>query len=221
MISKIYLTIDDSPSVHMDKKVSFLKKHNIPAVFYARGEHIEKYPNQIINAIQHGFLIGNHSYTHPYFSQISLTQCLEEIMNTEKLINECYLSSGKERICKVIRLPFGDRGAGPKVKEAANEPNTVKVLELQSFLKSNNFKTLNFQPTNSYIDSHWDWDTEDYKSKHISDKDSYLNKMHRFFNDYQEDSAVILLHDFYNNHDLFKASMTFLLSKKVQFLDYL
>ncbi|MEI8295441.1 MAG: polysaccharide deacetylase family protein [Alphaproteobacteria bacterium] len=220
MISKVYLTIDDSPSIHMDKKVSFLREHNIPAIFYARGECIEKYPHQIANAIQYGFLIGNHSYTHPCFSQISLTQCLEEIIKTETLINQCYRSAGKKRPCKIIRLPFADRGAGPKAKEAANETEKTKVLELQSFLKKNDFKALNFQPINSYIDSHWNWDTEDYKTKHISNKDLYLSKMHHFFNDYKKESAVILLHDFDNNHHLFEASMAFLLNKKVQFLDY-
>lgn len=42
MLRKIYLTIDGAPSIHMDKKVSILKEHNIPAIFYGRGEWIEK-----------------------------------------------------------------------------------------------------------------------------------------------------------------------------------
>ncbi|MFO1257532.1 MAG: polysaccharide deacetylase family protein [Gammaproteobacteria bacterium] len=219
MISKIYLTIDDSPSIHTDKKVYFLRKHNISAIFYARGEFIEKYPNQIINAIQHGFIIGNHSYTHPYFSKISLTQCLKELEQTENLINECYLTSGIERPCKIVRFPFADRGAGPKAKEAVSHLEKMKVLELQSFLRKNDFKSLNFQPINSYLDSYWDWDTEDYKTKHISNKDLYLSKMHSFLNDYEKEKAVMLLHDFDTNHHLFEASMTFLLNKKIQFLD--
>lgn len=220
MLHQIYLTIDDSPSIHMDKKVSFLKDHKIPALFYARGESIEKHPNQIVNAIQHGFLIGNHSYTHPYFSNISFTHCLEEIVRTEILINQCYRAAGKERPRKVIRLPFGDRGAGPQGQKAATEIERIKIQKIQDFLQENNFKPLDFQPIHSYIDSHWDWDTQDYKTKHISNKDLYLSKMHHFFNDYKHESAVILLHDFDNNHHLFEASMTFLLSKKLQFLDY-
>ena len=89
MTIKLYLTIDDSPSMHMDKKVAFLKSKNIPAIFYARGEYIKKYPEQIVNAIKNGFLIGNHSYTHPYFSEIRIEECFDEILKTEKLINKC------------------------------------------------------------------------------------------------------------------------------------
>lgn len=94
MINKVYWTIDDSPSIHMDKKVSFLKKNNVPAIFYARGEFIKKRPEQITNAIQQGFLIGNHSYTHPYFSKISIHQFLDEIVRTEELIDASYQSAG-------------------------------------------------------------------------------------------------------------------------------
>ena len=32
MLSKLYLTIDDSPSIHMNKKVDFLMSKNIPAI---------------------------------------------------------------------------------------------------------------------------------------------------------------------------------------------
>lgn len=220
MISKVYLTIDDSPSIHMDKKVSFLREHSIPAIFYARGEYIEKHPNQIINAIRHGFLIGNHSYTHPNFSQIPLDQCIQEILKTEQHIDSCYKAAQKDRPLKIIRFPFADRGAGAKTKEAVTEAEKRKVRELQFFLKEHNFTALRFQLMNSYIDSHWDWDTEDYKKKYISDEDLYLNRMHQFFNNYKNELAVVLLHDFDTNHHLFEASMKFLLSKKIQFLDY-
>jgi peptidoglycan-N-acetylglucosamine deacetylase len=220
MLTKIYLTIDDSPSVHMDKKVDFLIGQNISAIFYARGEYISKHPDQIIYAINNGFLIGNHSYTHPYFSEIPLAECIDEIIRTEKLIDQCYSSADRTRPCKIVRLPFADRGAGAKAKEAKSEPEKTKVQELQYFLKKNNFKTLNFQPINSFLDSYWDWDTEDYKTKHISDQRLYLMEMKKFFEGCKKDTAVILLHDFDNNHHLFEASMNFLLDRKVEFLNY-
>lgn len=78
----IYLTIDDGPSQHTHKKVDYLKKHNIPAIWYARGEHIERYPDQLMYAITNGFLVGNHSYSHPYFSNISLEECIAQLILT-------------------------------------------------------------------------------------------------------------------------------------------
>lgn len=220
MLSKIYLTIDDSPSIHMNKKVDFLISKNIPAIFYARGEYIFKHPGQIVNAIKNGFLIGNHSYSHPYFSEITLSESIDEIVRTEQLIEKCYQSAGKLRPHKIIRLPFADRGAGAKAKEPESELEKNKVRDIQVFLKENKFKALNFQTADSYIDSYWDWDTEDYKTKHINDLGTYIKNMKKFFDGYKSDAAVILLHDFDNNHHLFEASMEFLLKQKVEFLNY-
>lgn len=218
-LQKIYLTIDDSPSIHMDKKVSFLKKHNIPAIFYARGEHIAAHTDQIINAIQHGFLIGNHSYSHPHFSQISFNQCTSEILKTEKLIQECYKLANKVRPCKIIRLPYGDRGVGENAKTAQSQEEQSKVKAIQDFLKENDFVALNFQ-SDHFIDAHWDWDTQDYKRKHISDEKLYLDKIKTFFGQHQKETAILLLHDFDNNNHLFKPSMQFLLDQKIEFLNY-
>ena len=133
-LSKVYLTIDDSPSIHTDKKILFLKNKDIPAILYARGEYVKKYPKQIINAIKNGFLIGNHSYTHPYFYEITLSQCFDEILLTENLINECYRLAQTKRPCKIVRLPFADRGAGPKARVAREQSKKTKVKEIQSFV---------------------------------------------------------------------------------------
>lgn len=218
-LRKAYLTIDDSPSIHMDKKVAFLKKQKIPAIFYARGEFIEKHPKQVINAIDNDFLIGNHSYTHPYFSKIAIEQCFEEILVTEKLINECYTLAKKERPCKIIRLPFGDRGAGAKTKLAQNKNEKDKVQKIQYFLAENHFIALNIHAfADDFIDSYWDWDTEDYKTKHISKQKLYLENIRNFFDKYKKDTAVILLHDFDTNHHLFELSMKFLIEKNIKFL---
>jgi len=219
MITKIYLTIDDAPSMHMDKKVSFLKERNIPAIFYVRGEYVEKHCSRVVNAINNGFLIGNHSYSHPYFSQITLEQCFQEILRTEQLIDQCYDVAQKRRPLKIVRLPFGDRGAGPNAKIAKDNHEEMRVQAIQNFLCTQNFTSINFYgAADGFIDSYWDWDTEDYKAKHIADVNLYLNKMQDFFDSYTTDTAVILLHDFDNNQHLFEVSMEFLLSKRIHFL---
>ena len=111
-MNNIYLTIDDAPSSHLTDKINFLSEHHIPAIFFCRGEFLEKNKLLVINAIQKGFIIGNHSYTHPYFLQTPLDVIYEEIQKTEDLIDECYLQAHVKRPYKLIRLPFGDRGAG-------------------------------------------------------------------------------------------------------------
>lgn len=224
-IKSIYLTIDDAPSMHMGKKVAFLKKHSIPALFYARGEHIKKYPEQIINAINNGFLIGNHSLSHPSFSTITLQECFDEIVATEQLIDECYAQAQVRRPHKVMRFPFGDRGAGPDGAQAHTERQLIHVQQIQHFLKENNFSQIIFGMhkdsfTDSFIDSLWDWDTQDYKSKHIQNFMLYLERLNAFCDTYTSESAIMLVHDFDGNHQLFELTMQFLMAQNIQFLDY-
>ena len=71
LLKKVYLTIDDSPGTQFTQKVDLLAKHDIPAVFFCIGELMEKYPAAVVDSIHKGFIIANHSYTHPAFSKIS------------------------------------------------------------------------------------------------------------------------------------------------------
>ena len=109
-MKKILLTIDDTPSSFTNRRIEVLQKYDIPAVVFARGEFIEKNKQQLINVIKSGFLVGNHSYSHSYFSNITFMECVEEINKTEELIDECYLKADVKRRRKIIRFPFGDRG---------------------------------------------------------------------------------------------------------------
>lgn len=81
-----YLTIDDSPSKDMKSKVDYLLAKSIPAIWFCRGEFMEQHLPHVTYAIENGFIIGNHSYTHPYFSTLSLAQCAQEISKTEQMI---------------------------------------------------------------------------------------------------------------------------------------
>lgn len=74
MGKKVYLTIDDSPSKDFRDKVNFLYERNIPAIFFCIGENIIKYKEDIEDAIRKGFLIGNHSFNHKHFSDMSIDE---------------------------------------------------------------------------------------------------------------------------------------------------
>ncbi len=221
-IKSIYLTIDDSPSKTMGRKLEFLSKHKIPAVFFCRGEFIPLYKNYVVTAIQQNYLIGNHSYTHPYFSHLPLTQCIDEILETENLIEECYQDAGKHRPCKVIRLPFGDRGAGEHAKKATSDEDKDKVEKIQIFLKGLDFIPLKCSPIKSskFVDTYWDWDAKDYKARFIQDSEKYLNELKKFWDHAQQETYTLLIHDFDNNHHLFEMTLDFLLRKRVTFLPF-
>jgi len=66
------------------------------------GSEIEKRPEDVIYSIRKGGIIGNHSYSHPRFSQISLEECFEEIEKTDRIIDSIYREAGVARLLKLL-----------------------------------------------------------------------------------------------------------------------
>jgi len=207
MRKNIYLTIDDSPSIHTSQKVEYLRSHDIPALFFCRGEFIEKHPQQVINIIQNDFLVGNHSYSHPYFSEISLDDCIQEILKTEDLVNQSYASAKITRPSKIIRFPFGNLGGD---NEAA----------LNDFLTAENFERVHFGNLTSTqsLSAPWTWDSKDYKTHLIKNPSNYLEELQKHFEENPSNDEILLLHDFDHTHHLFEITMDFLKSNQVLFL---
>ncbi|MCH9811466.1 polysaccharide deacetylase family protein [bacterium] len=205
MSKKLYLTIDDAPSIHLRKKIDFLLDKGIFALFYVRGEFIKARKDQLVYAIQNGFGIGNHSYTHPYFSKISMEKMIEEVVETERLIEECYVLANRERKIKCIRLPFGDRGG-------------EKSLDVQTLLHRLGFVKVDFgKKDDGGIDSLWDIDTKDYKKKFINDRTLFREHLESIYSS-SKDGDVWMAHDFDHTQHLFEEMMDFLLLKNVEFL---
>jgi len=95
MIRKVvYLTIDDAPSADFRQKIDYLFSREIPAVFFCPGEALVERSDATKEAIKRGFVIGNHGYDHPHFSEITLEACFEQIRRTDSLIEDIYRKSG-------------------------------------------------------------------------------------------------------------------------------
>jgi peptidoglycan/xylan/chitin deacetylase (PgdA/CDA1 family) len=105
-----YLTIDDGPSDDFERKIALLRARRVPAVFFCIGEQLERRPAEVVDAIRDGFLIANHSYSHPAFSQLSIAEATREIAATDSIIEALYRSAGRPRPMKLFRFPYGDRG---------------------------------------------------------------------------------------------------------------
>jgi peptidoglycan/xylan/chitin deacetylase (PgdA/CDA1 family) len=190
------LTIDDVPSPRLKEKICFLLEHNIKAMLYARGEFIEQNRDQLIFAIQQGFPVGNHSYSHTPFSQLSLEACFEEIDRTEDLINRCYEETGVTRPGLYVRLPFGDRGAGPHGRKATCPQEQDHVAAIQAFLKQRGFQPAPFQKQDGWVDAFWHIDPQDYKRKHHENLEAYLMQLMSCLNASPQKESILLLHDF-------------------------
>ena len=111
---KAILTIDDIASKNTPAIVDYLKENNIPVLMFAWGECVQRYYENAIYALQNGVIVGNHSYTHPSFSEISYEECVEEIEKTEDLLNKLYKDAGVERKYRPFRFPYGDKGGDKK-----------------------------------------------------------------------------------------------------------
>lgn len=104
-----YLTIDDSPSLHMRDRVEFLDQLGIQAIWFCRGDYLSERPESAIEALRAGHQLGNHSWSHAYFSKLTLEQAASEIDRTDALLDELHRAAGVERRWKVFRFPYEDR----------------------------------------------------------------------------------------------------------------
>jgi len=221
---RVFLTIDDAPSDFFRAKIDALKAHKIPAVLFCVGKsmHGDKLTD-IVYAINQGFIIGNHSYSHPWFSKCE--NCIEQIKMTEDLIEEAYKLAGVARPCKLFRYPFGDMGSH----------------DVQEYLEQNGFESIAaligqeiHNCKNDMIergtDSGWSFDIGEYYQMISNKNDEFnFNDMNEVFTrlvDYcAEHSAsetinIMLLHDFNKTHnETFDPILKILVDSGLEFLD--
>ena len=91
-----------------------MREHNVKITFFFAGYWLEKYPDLVRKIAAEGHEIGNHSYTHPHFNQLSKEKIREELESTSDLIEKLI---GKRPV--FFRPPFGEYNNN--VIRAANE----------------------------------------------------------------------------------------------------
>ncbi|MDD4077338.1 MAG: polysaccharide deacetylase family protein [Bacilli bacterium] len=97
------LTFDDGPSSATKDLVDLLNKYQIKATFFLLGERVKYYPDEVGYIYQSGHEIGNHSYSHPDFSKITLSEAEKEIADTQEAVYKLISSYPK-----LFRFPYGN-----------------------------------------------------------------------------------------------------------------
>ena len=166
---KAVLTIDDIASENTPAIIDYLKEKNIPVLMFAWGEKVEQFYDNAVYALQNGVIVGNHSYTHPFFSKISYEDGVKEIEKTEALLDKLYKDAGVERKYRPFRFPYGDKGG---------ENKDI----LQKYLAENGFDKLDDRKLaypwwkekglDKDIDTFWSFDFAEYNIR----KDSGFTK---------------------------------------------
>jgi peptidoglycan/xylan/chitin deacetylase (PgdA/CDA1 family) len=81
-----------------------LRTKNVPATFFLTGQWVRAFPAQANAVAVGGFLVGNHSDTHPEFTTLSDAEVRAQVLNAQRSI---LLANGTETR-PFFRFPFGD-----------------------------------------------------------------------------------------------------------------
>jgi peptidoglycan/xylan/chitin deacetylase (PgdA/CDA1 family) len=82
------LTFDDGPSANTTKLLATLKKYKAKATFFVMGSRVKKHPVLTKNILKGGHELGNHTWNHPWLTDLSPAEIYKEINETQKLIKK-------------------------------------------------------------------------------------------------------------------------------------
>ena len=113
--SRLFLTFDDGPVFCTSDILDVLKETGYKATFFFIGRNLSntELKKLAIRALQEGHDVGNHSYSHPAFSTISVRRAEEEILSTHNLLEEIVAAAGIDGKTRDLffRFPYGAVGS--------------------------------------------------------------------------------------------------------------
>ena len=102
-LNRVALTFDDGPAPGATEAIlALLDKYHISATFFMVGKKAEQYPELVdkVHAAQHS-VIANHSWDHPNFHDISVTEQSSEVLRNEQVL-------AADMQPKLFRYPYGN-----------------------------------------------------------------------------------------------------------------
>jgi cellulose synthase/poly-beta-1,6-N-acetylglucosamine synthase-like glycosyltransferase/peptidoglycan/xylan/chitin deacetylase (PgdA/CDA1 family) len=115
---KVVLSFDDGPDPRWTPKIlDILKEKNAPAVFFVVGNEANQHPDILKREYTEGHEVGNHTFTHPKFDEISHTELKWQLNLTERLIES---TLGVKSI--LFRPPYGIDHQPEYAEEVAQLP---------------------------------------------------------------------------------------------------
>ncbi len=100
---KVAVSFDDGPDPRWTPKIlDILKSRNVSGTFFVIGDEANRSPDLLKREYAEGHEIGNHTFTHPKFDEISHTQLRWELNLTQRLIESIL---GVKSI--LFRPPYG------------------------------------------------------------------------------------------------------------------
>jgi polysaccharide deacetylase family sporulation protein PdaB len=101
----IALTFDDgSDGEHIQEILDILIVNEVKATFFLTGSAAKVHPKLLKSILDNGNSIGNHSYSHPYFTKLTAKQMKKELTKSESVIKKITGQYTKP----FFRPPYGD-----------------------------------------------------------------------------------------------------------------
>ena len=111
----VALTFDDGPNPNTTPvALELLKKYNAKATFFMVGHAVAGNENIIKQVVAEGHQIGNHSWSHPLLTKISLEEAKSQINDTTEALKK---ASGQD--VHIMRPPYG--GINSAIQEAVDQ----------------------------------------------------------------------------------------------------
>lgn len=85
---KVILSFDDGPNPQQTPYIlDILAKHNVPGSFFLVGHRVKQHPNLVEKILAtRTHVIGNHSWDHPNFHEISPEEQIDEVLKTKEVL---------------------------------------------------------------------------------------------------------------------------------------
>ncbi len=115
---KIALSFDDGPDPNWTPKIlDVLREKKVSGTFFVIGDSVNRYPNIVKREFAEGHQIGNHTFTHPPFENISHAEIKWQLNLTERLLES---TLGVKSI--LFRPPYGIDHQPEYAEEVAQLP---------------------------------------------------------------------------------------------------
>jgi peptidoglycan-N-acetylglucosamine deacetylase len=191
---RLFLTFDDGPVPCTMSILDQLAERKQKATFFVIGRNLMQpaLRKLAIRAIEEGHEIGNHSFTHPAFSEQTSQRVEQEIGETHKQITALFKEAGLEETSRRLffRFPYGDEGSS-----------------------HNYYASMNLLARLGYSIAWWDVDTHDWRLTSSRATKARTRVMASFERAKPHD--VVLLHDRKGTADILPSLLEVMKSKSL------
>lgn len=129
----VALTFDDGPGAYTDRLLNCLEKNKGKATFFMVGSSVSRYKSTVKRMADMGCELGNHSYSHPAFTTLSVSSMKDQVNSTNKVIKE---AAGKKPT--VFRLPYGDGFNNATVLSTLGLPSIYWSIDTMDWANTGN-----------------------------------------------------------------------------------